>query len=141
MSYGRGAGDRPTASSVVGDVLKIARNFDREKKGVIYGCSCFENKKFRPIDNTRNKFYILMEVIDRPGVLAKIAKVFVKNNVSINSMVQKQTDKRKSARLIFITHEVINKNLYKSIKEISKLDVVGEILSIIRVEDLGVQDR
>ncbi|MEA2016003.1 MAG: homoserine dehydrogenase [Actinomycetota bacterium] len=140
MSYGRGAGDRPTASSVAGDVLKIARNFDREKKGVIYGCSCFENKKFRSIDDTKNKFYILMEVIDRPGVLAKIAEVFGKNSVSINSMVQKQTDKGKSARLIFITHEVINKNLYKSIDKISKLDVVGEVLSIIRVEDLNVKD-
>lgn len=45
MSYGRGAGDRPTASSVVGDIIKIARNFDRKKKGIIYGCSCFEDKK------------------------------------------------------------------------------------------------
>jgi len=136
MSYGRGAGDRPTASSITGDVLKVARNFDREKKGVIYGSSCFTKKQFRSIDDTKNKFYILMEVVDRPGVLAKIAEVFGKNSVSINSMVQKQTDKEKSARLIFITHEVINKNLYKSIKEISNLDVVGKVLSIIRVEDL-----
>ncbi len=141
MSYGRGAGDRPTASSVAGDILKIARNFERNKKGVIYGCSCFESKKFRPIDDSKNKFYILMEVVDRPGVLAKIAEVFGKNSVSINSMVQKQTDKEKSARLIFITHEVINKNLYKSIEEISGLDVVGKVLSVIRVEDLNEQGR
>jgi len=136
MSYGRGAGDRPTASSIAGDVLKIARNFDREKKGVIYGSSCFTKKKFKSIDDTKNKFYILMEVVDRPGVLAKIAEVFGENSVSINSMVQKQIDKEKSARLIFITHEVVNKNLYKSIKEISNLDVVGKVLSVIRVEDL-----
>lgn len=137
MSYGRGAGDRPTASSVVGDIIKIARNFDREKKGIIYGCSCFENKKFKSIDDTISKFYILMDVVDKPGVLAKIAEVFGRNLVSINSMVQKQTDKEKSARLIFITHEVINKNLYKSIEEISRLDIVDRVLSIIRVEDLN----
>jgi homoserine dehydrogenase len=137
MSYGRGAGDKPTASSVVGDIVKIARNFDRKKKGVIYGCSCFENKKIRSIDNTVSKFYILMDVVDKPGVLARIAEVFGGNLVSINSMVQKQRDKEKSARLIFITHEVVNKNLYKSIKEISKLDVVDKVLSIIRVEDLS----
>lgn len=137
MSYGRGAGDRPTASSVVGDIIKIARNFDREKKGIIYGCSCFENKKFKSIDDTISKFYILMDVADKPGVLAKIAEVFGRNLVSINSMVQKQTDKEKSARLIFITHEVINKNLYKSIEEISRLDIVDRVLSIIRVEDLN----
>jgi len=137
MSYGRGAGDRPTASSVVGDIVKIARNFDRKRKGIIYGCSCFENKKIRSIDDTISKFYILMDVVDKPGVLARIAEVFGGNLVSINSMVQKQTDKEGSARLIFITHEVVNKNLYESIKDISKLDVVDKILSIIRVEDLS----
>ncbi|MBU4483000.1 MAG: homoserine dehydrogenase [Actinobacteria bacterium] len=137
MSYGRGAGDRPTASSVVGDIIKIARNFDRKKKGIIYGCSCFEDKKFKSIDDTISKFYILIDVADKPGVLARIAEVFGRNLVSINSMIQKQTDKEKSARLIFITHEVVNKNLYKSISEISKLDVVDKVLSIIRVEDLS----
>jgi len=137
MSYGKGAGDKPTASSVVGDIIKIARNFDRNKKGIIYGCSCFENKKFKSIDDTLSKFYILMDVVDKPGVLAKIAEVFGRNRVSINSMVQKQTSREKSARLIFITHEVINKNLYESIQEISKLDVVDKVLSIIRVEDLN----
>jgi homoserine dehydrogenase len=137
MSYGRGAGDRPTASSVVGDIIKIARNFDRKKKGIIYGCSCFEDKKFKSIDDTISKFYILIDVVDKPGVLARIAEVFGRNLVSINSMIQKQTDKEKSARLIFITHEVVNKNLYKSISEISKLDVVDKVLSIIRVEDLN----
>lgn len=137
MSYGRGAGDRPTASSVVGDIIKIARNFDRKKKGIIYGCSCFEDKKFKSIDDTISKFYILMDVADKPGVLARIADVFGQNLVSINSMIQKQTDREKSARLIFITHEVVNKNLYKSISEISKLDVVDKVLSVIRVEDLS----
>jgi len=137
MSYGRGAGDRPTASSVAGDILKIARNFDRKKKGKIYGCSCFENKRFRLIDETESKFYILMDVLDRPGVLAKIAEVFGKNRVSINSMVQKQTSRGKSARLIFITHKVVNRNLSRSIKEMSELDVVNKVLSVIRVEDLN----
>jgi homoserine dehydrogenase len=136
MSYGRGAGDRPTASSVAGDIIKIARRFDPEKKGIIYGCSCFENKKFRSIDETISKFYILMDVLDEPGVLAKIAEVFGENKVSINSMVQKQISEGANARLIFITHEVLNRNLYKSIKEISKLSVVDKVLSIIRVEDL-----
>ena len=136
MSYGRGAGDRPTASSVVGDIIKIARNFDRKRKGIIYGCSCFEDKKFRSIDDTISKFYILMDVADKPGVLARIADVFGQNLVSINSMIQKQTDRGKSARLVFITHEVMNKNLYRSMDAISKLNVVDKVLSVIRVEDL-----
>ncbi|MGM0365177.1 MAG: homoserine dehydrogenase [Actinomycetota bacterium] len=136
MGYGRGAGDRPTASSVVGDIIKIARNHDRHNKGAIYGCSCFKAKKIKPIDEDISKFYLLMDAADRPGVLAKIANVFGDNAVSIKSMIQKQAEKEGTARLIFITHEVLNKNLYKSIEQVSSLDVVQKVLSAIRVEDL-----
>lgn len=136
MSYGRGAGDKATASSVVGDIVNIARNFDRDNKKMIYGCSCFENKKVRTVDETISKFYIVLDAIDRPGVLAKIAQVFGKHSVSINSMIQKQTDIKEMAKLIFITHEVANKDLYKSVDELSGLDVVDGIANIIRVEEL-----
>lgn len=136
MSYGRGAGDRATASSVVGDIVNIARNFDREKKGIIYGCSCFENKAISSIDEMISKFYIVMDVADRPGVLADIARVFGDHDVSINSMIQKQTGIDNRAKLIFITHLAANKNLYSSIEKLKKLDVVESIRNIIRVEDL-----
>jgi homoserine dehydrogenase len=136
MSYGRGAGDRATASSVVGDIVNIARNFDRDNKKMIYGCSCFEQKKVRTVDETISKFYIVLDAIDKPGVLAKIAQVFGKHNVSINSMIQKQTDIKEMAKLIFITHEAANKDLYKSIDELSGLDVVDRVANIIRVEEL-----
>jgi homoserine dehydrogenase len=136
MSYGRGAGDRATSSSVVGDIINIARNFNRERKGIIYGCTCFENKKIRSIDNTASKFYLAMDVADRPGVLARIASVFGKHDVSINSMIQKQTDVPDGAKLIFITHMVKNKDLYLSVERLKRLDVVRSVNSIIRVEDL-----
>jgi homoserine dehydrogenase len=136
MSYGRGAGDRATASSVVGDIVSIARNFDRDNKKMIYGCSCFEQKKVRTVDETISKFYIVLDVIDRPGVLAKIAQVFGKHGVSINSMIQKQTDIKEMAKLIFITHEAANKDLYKSVDELSGLDVVDRVANTIRVEEL-----
>lgn len=136
MSYGRGAGDRATASSVVGDIISIARNFDRQKKGMIFGCSCFEQKKVRTVDKAISKFYIVLDVVDRPGVLAKIAQIFGRYNVSINSMIQKQTDMENMAKLIFITHEAANKDLYKSVDELSKLDIVDRVANIIRVEDL-----
>ncbi len=136
MSYGLGAGDRATASSVVGDIVNIARNFDRNNKQMIYGCSCFEQKKVMTIDETISKFYIVLDAIDRPGVLAKIAQVFGKHGVSINSMIQKQTDIKEMAKLIFITHEAANKDLYESVDELSGLDVVDRVANIIRVEEL-----
>ncbi len=103
---------------------------------MIFGCSCFEQKKVRTVDKTISKFYIVLDVVDRPGVLAKIAQVFGKHSVSINSMIQKQTDMEEKAKLIFITHETANKDLYESIDELSKLDVVSKVANIIRVEEL-----
>jgi len=136
MSYGRGAGDRATASSVTGDIIEIARNFNREEKGIIYGCSCFEKKEVRPIDEIRSKYYLVIDAADRPGVLANIARVFGDFNVSISSMIQKQADADGKAKIIFITHMVANRDLYASSEEIAKLDVVEDVKSIIRVEDL-----
>ena len=52
MSFGKGAGDKPTASSVVGDIISIARNYSRENKHIIYGCSCFERKEVIPFFDT-----------------------------------------------------------------------------------------
>lgn len=136
MSFGKGAGDKPTASSVVGDIISIARNYDREHKKKIFGCTCFAHKPIMPFNETTNKFYMLIDVVDRPGVLAKIAKVFGDHQVSIQSMIQKQINSSDSARLIFITHDTINENLNESIEKIKKLDVVSKVLNIIRVEDL-----
>lgn len=136
MSYGQGAGDRPTASSIVGDIIQIARNFNRDNKKPVFGCTCFINKPVKPIDEMENKFYALMEVKDKPGVLAKIATIFGSNDVSIESMIQKQTKEGGSARIVFITHRVLNKDMFKSIEEILKLDVVNQVLNVIRVEDL-----
>ncbi|MCX6346754.1 MAG: homoserine dehydrogenase [Actinobacteria bacterium] len=136
MSYGQGAGDRPTASSIVGDIIQIARNFSRENKKPVFGCTCFINKPIKPIDEMENKFYALMEVKDKPGVLARIAEVFGSNNVSIESMIQKQTGESGSAKIVFITHKVLNKYMFKSINEILKLDVVKQVLNVIRVEAL-----
>ncbi|MDD5658753.1 MAG: homoserine dehydrogenase [Actinomycetota bacterium] len=136
MSYGQGAGDRPTASSVVGDIVQIARDFNKKHKKPIFGCTCFVNKPVKPIDEMENKFYALMKVKDKPGVLAKIATVFGGNNVSIESMIQKQAQDGGSAKIVFITHHVLNKDMFKSMEEIVKLDVVNKVLNVIRVEDL-----
>jgi homoserine dehydrogenase len=116
-------GDKPTASSVVGDIINC-RNYDRKHKKKIFGCTCFTSKPIMPFIETTNKFYMLIDVIDKPGVLAKIAKVFGDFQVSIQSMIQKQIETCDNARLIFITHNTINENLNESIEKIKKLDVV-----------------
>lgn len=138
MSFGKGAGDKPTASSVVGDIISIARNYDRAEPKPVFGCTCFTQRQIIPIDDTVSKFYVLMEVLDKPGVLAKISKVFGDHSVSIHSMVQKPSIKERkgAASLVFILHDVINRNIKRSLEEIQRLDVVKQVKNVIRVEEL-----
>src|SRR4030042_3119533 len=63
MSFGKGAGDKPTASSVVGDIISIARNYDRNHKKKIFGCTCFAHKPIMSFNETTNKFYMLIDVV------------------------------------------------------------------------------
>src|SRR5205809_4810670 len=81
MLYGRGAGGGPTATAVVGDLVRVARNLVLGGRGV--GCTCYLNRSIRPMEEMEGAYYLLLDVEDRPGVLAQIAGVFGSNDVSI----------------------------------------------------------
>ncbi|MGI6065025.1 MAG: homoserine dehydrogenase [Bacillota bacterium] len=134
MFYGRGAGELPTASAVVGDIIAAARNIQYNSCGRL-GCTCFENKRIKPIGEVKAKFYLRLMAKDRPGVLASIAAVLGNQNVSIATVVQKRTDKQGRAELVFITHLVEEQNLRDAISIIKGLSTVESIENIIRVED------
>ncbi|MDP3013895.1 MAG: ACT domain-containing protein, partial [Candidatus Subteraquimicrobiales bacterium] len=133
MFYGPGAGSLPAASAVVGDILGIASNICFGGVGKI-GCTCFEAKRIKPIDEINSSFYLLTDVIDKPGVLARIAKIFGENNVSLASVIQKGP-RGTNAELMFITHQTKESNLRKALSEIKELDVVNKICNVIRVEE------
>jgi len=132
MFFGQGAGSMPAASAVVGDIIDAARNVQYGRSGMI-GCTCFESKKIRSINDIETSYYLLMNVVDKPGVLAKIAKAFGDNDVSLASVIQKGP-RGPNAELMFITHRVREKNLRASLSEITELEVVNEICNVIRVE-------
>lgn len=132
MHYGRGAGEMPTASAVVGDIIDIARNMAFHTNGRL-GCTCYEEKATLPIDELTAQYYIRMTVIDRPGVLAGIAGVFGNNNVSIATVIQKSnTDYM--AELILITHMVQEKHLQDALTILKDMNIVGAINNVIRLE-------
>lgn len=133
MHYGRGAGQMPTASAVVGDIIEIVRNMRYGCSSRI-GCTCYADKKVLKIEDTRSRFYIRMSVVDRPGVLAGIAGIFGNNNVSIAAVVQKEGGEM--AELILITHEVKEKDLQKSLEGIKDLPTVKDIGNVIRLEGI-----
>src|SRR3954452_14018160 len=81
MLYGRGAGGRPTASAVLGDLIDAAAN---RRRGTHAGVGLLGKARIRPIDELSSQYYVALEVVDRPGVLAAVAGVFGEHGVSIN---------------------------------------------------------
>lgn len=133
MLYGRGAGQRPTASAIVGDIMEAARNSENRVAGRI-SCTCLENKQIRPIGDIKSKFYLRLLAKDRPGVLAGIAGVFGSQQVSIASVIQKRTQGT-MAEIVLVTHKVEEANMQDALKILSGMAIVGGICNVIRVED------
>ncbi|MDD3652812.1 MAG: homoserine dehydrogenase [Desulfotomaculaceae bacterium] len=132
MFYGRGAGELPTASAVAGDVMNAARNLLKNVPGMI-SCTCFEEKPVKPMSATSTKYFVRLNVADKPGVLAGIALIFGNNQVSLSSVLQRHTSGH-SAEIVLVTHEVLEGNFQNAIKSIKELPTVQQITSVIRTE-------
>ncbi|HYU57439.1 MAG TPA: homoserine dehydrogenase [Actinomycetota bacterium] len=130
MFYGRGAGGAPTATAVAGDVVDVARNLVAGGRGV--GCTCYEDRAIRPMDRMESQYYLLLDVVDRPGVLAQVAGAFGANRVSIRSVWQEGTGE--DALLVIITHRGNEGALQSTVHGLRALDVVNEVRSVMRVE-------
>ena len=100
MFYGRGAGGSPTASAILGDLIDAAVNRHKGSHASVGQLS--QGRASGPIDDVESAYYLNLEVLDRPGVLAQVAGVFGDHGVSIRSMEQEGLGDE--ARLIFITH-------------------------------------
>ena len=131
MFYGRGAGELPTASAVVGDIIDVTRNIAFNSLGRI-SCSCYKNLPIKNIEQIESMYFLRIECQDEPGVLARIAKVFGDNQVSISQFIQKDAIDG-IAELVIITHKVFECDIRKSVAELGDLDIVHKVSSIIRV--------
>ena len=133
MFYGPGAGQMPTGSAVVGDIIEVARNIEFGAQGRL-PCTCFEDKKVKEQSEVKTRYYIRLEVLDEPGVLGQITNLLGDYNVSMESVMQKgRSDK--SVPLVLITHKVKEGNINAALEEISQLKPVKEIANLIRVEE------
>ncbi len=128
MFYGRGAGGRPTASAVLGDLVDAAANLaNATHRPVPVGSPC----KIRPIDDIESAYYLNIEVNDTPGVLARVANVFGEHGLSILSMNQEGLGQ--GARIAFVTHQARERDLQAALHDLRGLDVVIGIGSVLRV--------
>ena len=134
MFFGPGAGAGAAASAVVADVIEIARELEH---GVATTrCSCVDTLAVRPLDELRTRYYMRLIVEDRPGVLAQTAGVFAEHQVSIESLIQHASSDHGYAEIAYITHEAAESDVQAALNRIRGLDVVREVASLIRVEDL-----
>ena len=129
MLYGRGAGGGPSASAVLGDLIDAARNLVSGAKGATIGR--LTDTRVRPIGDLESQFYLLVEVADRPGVLAAIARVFGEHGVSIQSMEQRGLGA--DARLVFVTHRARESDLQATVDALRGVESVHRVGSVLRV--------
>ncbi len=131
MFMGRGAGQMPTASAVVGDIIDVCRNIVHDSCGKI-GCCCYKHLNVKNIADTSSKFFLRLEIADRSGVLANIASVLGNSGVSIAQVVQKKS-KDGVAELVIITDEVKEKHFNDAMAVFKGLSSVKNIAGVIRV--------
>ena len=134
LIVGKGAGEIPTASAVVTDIL----NFNETKKKNIYTNS--KNKAIIAqtgrLGDRKGKFYIRILAQDKPGVLADITSFFKRLQVSIKIMFQLEERIKSMVPLIFVTHSVSESQINLAINKIRKLKKVERKITIIRIEDV-----
>ncbi|GAB3678081.1 homoserine dehydrogenase [Angustibacter aerolatus] len=136
MFYGRGAGGEPTASAVLGDVVAVARH--RVLGGRGPGESAYADLPVLPMGRTRTRYHVSLDVADRPGVLAAVAQVFARHEVSIETVRQQLVPgpdgERSRAALVVVTHQASDAALSATVEALADLDVVEAVASVMRVE-------
>ena len=130
MFYGRGAGGAPTASAVLGDLVAAARN--RVTGSVGPGESTYSGLPVLPVGEALTRYYVNLDVADRPGVLASIAAAFADNGVSIQ--VVRQDGHGDEAGLIVRTHRATDDALRRTVDTLRELDTVKRVVGVMRVE-------
>ena len=131
MFYGPGAGGDATASSVIADIIEIARGNRGPMLGYKKGLE--SGLKLLDIDEIQSKYYLKLKVLDKPGVLAAVTSALSRANISISSVLQKDSKVENRVRLLFTTHLCKEKDIKAAIKELKKLEVVGDNISMMRI--------
>jgi homoserine dehydrogenase len=136
LFYGEGAGALPTSSAVVANIVSAAQD-------VVLGVGSRTRwepepgKRIKAVSEIETKYYLRLNVDDRPGVLAQISKVLGDHLISIASVIQKETDDAaQTAELVIMTHPAQEKAVRHALGELAHLTMVKEVSNFIRVENI-----
>lgn len=133
MFYGRGAGEMPTATSVVADLVAVVKNMKLGVNGRQAQMN-YKVMRLKTDEQISSKYFLLLHVDDKSGVLAQIAQVFSSLDVSIESVMQPSAPDKAGAELIIITHDANQAAMNKVLKAFEALPAVQQIKSVYRVE-------
>jgi homoserine dehydrogenase len=135
LLYGKGAGEMPTASAVMSDIIDVARTLTGgAQKRIPMNYYRIDNElSVKPIDSVMMRYYLCFWVVDKPKVLAAIAAVLGDYQISIASVMQKEGGAENSVPVIILTHKAVEKNLQTAIREIEKLDFIRKKTHVIRI--------
>lgn len=131
---GRGAGAMPTASSVVADIMDIARGVNY--KPFTLSASELKNANFVDMNALKSSYYLRLSVADKSGVLASITSIFKEQDISLQSFVQHSHNPDEAVQLVLTTHETTEKSMLSAIAKIATLEAVCEKPYMIRIEEV-----
>ena len=135
LFHGMGAGQKPTASAVIGDVVDISRKLS-SGSGPVPAAWLSDSLVVAPMSDLVSRYYLRLNVADRAGVLAQIARILGDLNISIASVIQKDTEPAmQTAEIVVTTHPAQEKAMQTSLKRMERLDMIREINNLVRVED------
>ncbi len=129
---GRGAGGTPTATAVIGDIITVAQDLVAGVRGRS-PIGTPVPARVRPIEDVAVPYYLSLQVVDRPGVFARVATVIGEEGVSLASIVQKS--RSEIADAILVTHDAPGRAVQRVLARLRALDVVKAITNVIRVQD------
>jgi homoserine dehydrogenase len=140
LFYGQGAGQMPTGSAVVSDLVELGRNLLVKAHGRRVPLLSFQESAIEKIPLKRMvevvmPFYMRFSALDQPGVLSKISGILGKNGISIASVIQKGRQMNGAVPVVMMTHEAKEENVHRALREIDKLNVILGKTMVIRVEN------
>jgi len=138
LYYGRGAGQEPTASTVIGDIADVVRNLVEGSPCRVPAMSVSGHEvRLRNMGEVVTRHYLRLTVSDEPGVLAQIAAVLGERRISIASVIQKEAGAAPHTPVVLVTHAAPEKALQEAVAEIDGMAFVGAPTVRLRIEDLG----
>ncbi|MBI1871474.1 MAG: homoserine dehydrogenase [Chlamydiae bacterium] len=135
LFYGRGAGEKPTASAVVSDVIDIVKQIKSQKPAFVFEENRQSETRIQSIDELECRCYLRFSALDQPGVLARIAGILGEHRISISSVIQDERHESGPVPVVIMTHEAKEKNFREAIEKIDRLDVIRRKTLRIRVEE------